>query len=39
MKKWKLALINDDSANVVIPTLGSKRKAVCSLKVYLLVNV
>lgn len=28
MKEWKLALINDDTANVVIPTIGSKRKAV-----------
>jgi len=30
MKDWKIALVNDDSANTVIVT-GSKRKAVSSL--------
>lgn len=28
MKEWKLALANDDSANIVVATTGSKRKAV-----------
>jgi ATP-dependent DNA helicase 2 subunit 1 len=28
MKEWKLALLNDDTANVVVPITGSKRKAV-----------
>lgn len=29
MKEWKTALLNDNSANLVVATTGSKRKAVC----------
>jgi hypothetical protein len=28
MKEWKIALVNDESANVIVVTTGSKRKAV-----------
>jgi ATP-dependent DNA helicase 2 subunit 1 len=28
MKEWKRALVNDESANAVVVTTGSKRKAV-----------
>jgi len=28
MKEWKRALLNDDTANVVVAIAGSKRKAV-----------
>ncbi|KAF5359498.1 hypothetical protein D9756_002900 [Leucocoprinus leucothites] len=31
MKEWKLALLNDDTANVVVPITGSKRKADSSV--------
>ena len=29
MKEWKTALLKDNSANLVVATTGSKRKAVC----------
>jgi hypothetical protein len=35
MKEWKKALVNDESANAVVVTTGSKRKAV---REYLLVR-
>lgn len=28
MKEWKLALLNDKTANIGVATAGSKRKAV-----------
>jgi len=33
MKEWKMLLVNDESANVVVETTGSKRKAVGILQV------
>jgi hypothetical protein len=29
MKEWKLTLLDDPTANMVVATTGSKRKAVC----------
>ena len=29
MKEWKTALLKDNTANLVVATTGSKRKAVC----------
>jgi len=31
MKEWKMALVNDESANIVVATTGSKRKADVSV--------
>jgi hypothetical protein len=35
MKEWKILLMNDESASVVVATTGSKRKAVSRLVVSL----